>query len=119
MTLLIVEDNAEMRRLIKSLVAGVAEEVYERNDGSQALAAYEQLHPDWVLMDIEMPEWDGLAATRQIVAAFPDARVVIVTQYDNAALREAARLAGACGYVQKDNLLTLRAILEPGDALKP
>ncbi|MGH9838430.1 MAG: response regulator [Blastocatellia bacterium] len=83
----------------------------ECSDGVQALDAYRQHHPDWVLMDIKMKEMDGLAATRQIKAAFPQARIVIVTGYDDARLREAARSAGACAYVHKENLLELRQIL--------
>jgi CheY-like chemotaxis protein len=111
MKMLIVEDNAVMRRLLRSLLAGLTEEIHECTDGSQALAAYRQFLPDWVLMDIEMPELDGLAATRQLLAAFPDARVVIVTQHDNAKFREAAFRSGACGFVAKDNLLELRTLV--------
>jgi len=67
--------------------------------------------PDWVLMDIDLPEVDGINATRQIVAAHPEARVVIVTSYDDAGLRETARSAGACEYVVKENLIEIRCIL--------
>jgi len=49
-----------------------------------------------VLMDIDLPEVDGISATRQIVSAGPGARVMIVTNYDDAVLRETARSAGAC-----------------------
>lgn len=109
--LLIVEDNAVMRRLLRGLMVNLADEIRECTDGSLALAAYREFQPDWVLMDIEMPRLDGLAATRQILAAFPDARVVIVTHYDSANFREAARAAGACGFVSKENLLVLPALI--------
>src|SRR5262245_29713711 len=88
--LLIVDDSNEMRRLIAALVSDLAESVVECSDGAEALAAYTEHHPDWVLMDIKMPHVDGIAATRQIVAAFATARVMIVTDYDDAKLREAA-----------------------------
>jgi DNA-binding NarL/FixJ family response regulator len=55
---------------------------------------------------------DGIQATRQIKAADPAAKIVIVTDYDDDALRAAAMRAGACGYALKDNLLDLVRLLE-------
>ncbi len=111
MTILIVEDSESMRQLIKKLVGDLTEAFTECSDGAQALGAYRQYQPDWVLMDIKMKEMDGLAATREIKTAFPKARIVIVTSYDDAWLRKAAQSAGACAYVHKENLLGLRQIL--------
>ncbi len=111
MTLLIVDDNQDVRRMIRSLIEDLMTEVHECEDGAQAVAAYDQHRPDWVLMDIEMREMDGIAATRHIVAAFPEAKVCIVTNYDDTRLREASRRAGACEYVVKENLLRLRELL--------
>ena len=62
-------------------------------------------------MDIEMKTLDGISATRQIKRTFPDARIVMVTEYDNDDWREEARRAGACEYVLKENLFALRRIL--------
>src|SRR5712691_9670474 len=111
MSILIVEDNEPMRQMIKELLGDLTEAFTECGDGAQALEAYRQYRPDWVLMDIKMEEMDGLAATRQIKAAFPEARIIVVTGYDDAKLREAAYSAGACAYVRKENLLELRRIL--------
>lgn len=111
MKILIVEDSTQMRRLIKSIVGDLAEVIDECTDGSEALAAYTEQCPDWVLMDIKMKEVDGITATRNIMALFPEAHVMIVTDYDDEKLREAARSAGACGYVVKENLFALRRIL--------
>lgn len=55
---------------------------------------------------------DGITATRRIVQTFPTARIVIVTHYDDVRLRNAAREAGACGYVLKDNLIEVRRFFE-------
>ncbi|HKP36887.1 MAG TPA: response regulator transcription factor [Pyrinomonadaceae bacterium] len=110
-TLLIVEDNRAMRNLIRSIVADVATDISECSDGSEALSAYRRCRPDWVLMDIGMPQMDGIAATNQIKAAFPEAKVVIVTDHDNDKLRNAASVAGACAYVLKEDLLVLREVL--------
>ena len=98
--------------MIKSLVAGLADEIREYTDGAEALPAYAVERPDVVLMDIEMKTMDGITATRRIVTADSSARVIIVTDYDQLDLREAAHEAGACGYVVKDNLLDLLALLE-------
>ena len=111
MTLLIVDDNISVRRLIRSIVASVAEEIHECESGMTALAAYLEYHPDFVLMDIEMKDLDGIAATMQIKAAHPSAKIIMVTNYDDAELREAARHAGACAYVLKHSLLEVNTVL--------
>lgn len=103
-----------MRRLIRNIVADLADSIEEREDGAAALPAYAELLPDWVLMDVRMRETDGLTATRQIKSAFPDAKVLIVTDYADRRTREAAHLSGACAFVVKDNLLDLRSILTDG-----
>ena len=111
MNFLIVEDNDNMRRMIRSLVSEFAGETYECRDGREALAAYAEHLPDWVLMDIRMNEVDGITATRQLKAAFPDANIIIVTDYNDAELRRSAREAGAREYVVKEHLLDLLRIL--------
>ncbi|HXG66146.1 MAG TPA: response regulator transcription factor [Blastocatellia bacterium] len=112
MKLLIVEDNPTVRRMMKNIVGRLAEEIHECGDGGEALAAYLAHRPDFVLMDIAMGAVDGIAATRQIRAADPAAQVIVVTNYDEADLREAARQAGACGYVLKENLFDVRRLLQ-------
>jgi len=119
MNFLIVEDSDPMRRAIRNFIEGLVESlsndkgcrIFECSDGAQALAEYAKHRPDWVLMDIKMKHVDGLAATRQITTLFPEARIVIVTSYDEASFRDEARQAGACGYVLKENLLELESIL--------
>jgi CheY-like chemotaxis protein len=63
--LLIVEDNAEMRRLLQRMLADLAEEFAECDDGGEALKAYASSRPDWVLMDIEMKVMDGSRPPRR------------------------------------------------------
>ncbi len=108
---LIVDDSRPMRELIKMTLAGVAEVVGECADGADALGCYEANRPDWVLMDWEM-RTDGLTATRRIIKAHPEARILIVTQHYDAGLRDAAIEAGARGFVLKDDLLALGSFLQ-------
>jgi CheY-like chemotaxis protein len=117
MKLLIVDDNAAMRSLIRSLVADLADDIVECDDGAAAVLAFaaqqsEGVLPDWVLMDLRMQPMDGLQATRAIRAQCPAARVVIVTSYNDARLRAEATRCGAYGYVLKEDLLTLRHLLQ-------
>jgi CheY-like chemotaxis protein len=111
MKVLIVDDSKPMRRMIKTFLADLTAEVVECGDGSEALAAYRQHQPDVVLMDLKMVKMDGLEATRQIKQSFPEARIVIVSQWEEVSLREQALLAGAEAYVGKSDLEPLRQIL--------
>ena len=111
MKLLIIDDSSQMRREVKLFVRDLAEEISECSDGAEALAAYAAAQPDWVLMDIVMTGMDGLTATRKLKATHPEARIVILTSYDDAELRTAAQSAGACDYVTKENLNEVRRIL--------
>lgn len=106
--LLIVEDNASMRRLIKSVVEDLAVNIHECDDGAKALAAYEAHCPEWILMDVEMQEKDGFTATKEIMQAHPEAKVLILTKYSTQRMREEAEKAGAREYVLKENLLSIR-----------
>jgi CheY-like chemotaxis protein len=111
MSLLIVDDDQRMRHLIRSIVADLADPITECGDGAEAQRCYAEQQPDWVLMDVVMPEVGGLEATRQIRASDPAARIVMVTGHESESLRAAAERAGACAYVSKENLLDLRRIL--------
>jgi len=112
MKVMIVDDSKPVRRLIATFLRDLVDEFVECPDGSQALKAYTEHQPDLVLMDIEMKQVNGLEATRAIKTAFPKAHVYVVSQWDSPALREAAKIAGAEGYVSKVSLQPLRSFFK-------
>jgi CheY-like chemotaxis protein len=109
--ILIADDDARMRQVVKQIVAGLASEVYEASDGGEAVAVCAAQRPDWVLMDLRMKPMDGLRATVEITTRFPGTHAAIVSQYDEAELRVEEARVGACAYVLKENLHELPGIL--------
>lgn len=109
---LLVDDNARARAMLREYLHDDAGEFCECEDGADAVAAYSNFQPDWVLMDFEMKRVDGFTATRHILAQFPQAAVLIVTNHDGQELRAEAGAAGARGFVLKDDLPALTAFLQ-------
>jgi len=112
MKILVVEDNREMRRLIKSMIAEIADEIYEAGDGAEAAALYPVVRPDWVLMDIFMKPTDGLTAAAAIKIADPAAKIAFVSTDTDKRTRQAARNAGGTAFFGKDDLLGLLEFLK-------
>jgi CheY-like chemotaxis protein len=110
--ILIAEDNPLMRKMIRSLVEDLACEILECADGEAAINLYEKHLPAWVLMDVSMRPLDGLSATRTIIERFQTARIVIVTDHDDAETRRSAFEAGASDFFGKDFLLPLRDLIK-------
>lgn len=91
---MIADDSFQIRRMIRCCVLRIGGEVYECGDGGAALEAFVRHRPDWVLMDIKIPVMDGIKATRRIRASDSVARIIIVTNYNDALLRIEAMKAG-------------------------
>jgi DNA-binding NarL/FixJ family response regulator len=102
--LVLVDDHHLLRRGFRSLLADEPdlEVVGEASNGHEAIELCQRLHPDFVLMDVRMPEMDGLAATREIKREHPDIAVLIMTMHENTDYLLEALDAGAAGYVLKD-----------------
>jgi len=109
---LIADDSERIRRGLRGLLelADDIEAIAEASDGVQAVSLATQLEPDVVLMDIAMPEMDGIEATRRIRAARLPVRVLVVTGLPGQ--EETARRAGADGLLVKDSdpLEIIRAV---------
>jgi DNA-binding NarL/FixJ family response regulator len=93
----------------------------EAADGAEAVTAVRRLRPDVVLMDIRMPNMDGLEAARQILAQAPACRVIMLTTFDLDAYVYAALAAGASGFLLKDvtpaHIAAAVRLVDTGDAL--
>lgn len=102
--ILIVDDQRLMRDGLRILLEMEPDMtvVGEAENGREALAAYAALNPDVVLMDIRMPEMDGVAAIHQLRRQWPDVRVIILTTFDDDEYVFEGLRAGALGYLLKD-----------------
>ena len=117
--LLVVDDHAFMRAGIKAILHRDAslEVVGEAQDGQQALECCRELRPDLILMDVSMPDMDGIEATRAIKTEFPQTSVLIFTAHADHRLLMDAVKAGAAGYLLKGGdikhvLDAVRAVLD-------
>jgi DNA-binding NarL/FixJ family response regulator len=102
--LIIVDDHEIARSGLRTMLATEPSwrVVGEATNGAEGLALCRRLVPDLVLMDVRMPDMDGIAATRAITAELPDTRVIITTMYEDPDYLQRALEAGAVGYVLKD-----------------
>jgi DNA-binding NarL/FixJ family response regulator len=100
---LIVDDDKLMRAGLRAVLSsdeGI-EVVGEADDGRAAIDSARRLHPDVILMDVRMPEMDGITATREVLEAAPDCRVVIVTTFEEDDYVFGGLAAGASGFLLK------------------
>ena len=110
-TCLIADDHPDFRKVLRDFLPEVTSQVWESENGAEAVATYEREHPDLVLMDISMPEMNGIEATREIVRRHPDAQVIIVTNFDDPTARDEATAAGAVGFICKSKLTDLIPVI--------
>ena len=101
--ILVVDDHPSFRHLLRTFLELNPnwEVCGEASDGCEAVTKTTELHPDIVLMDLDMPRLNGLEATRQIHKHSPSIRILILTLHDNSILPQIARNSGAQGYVLK------------------
>ena len=121
--ILIVDDQQLIRSGLAMVLgaAGGLQVVGEAGDGIEAVAAAARLEPDVILMDVQMPRMDGIAATREITRAHPSSRVIILTTFDVDAYAFGGLEAGASGFLLKDSstedILSAVHAVAAGDAV--
>ncbi len=122
-SVLVADDQQMVRAGFRMLLGGEEDldVVAEASNGNEAVYQAARFSPDVILMDIRMPELDGLEATRRILAADPAARVLILTTFDLDEYVYEALRAGASGFVLKDDppeqLLAAIRVVAGGEAL--
>jgi DNA-binding NarL/FixJ family response regulator len=107
-TVLIVDDNAQLRALMREIVAEASDlqVVGEAADGAEAMQLVQALRPAIVLLDLIMPQVNGLEVLRWIKVEHPETKVIIVTVHDEDAYRQAAEASGADAFLLKKTLVT-------------
>jgi Response regulator containing a CheY-like receiver domain and an HTH DNA-binding domain len=124
--ILLADDHAMVRQGFRLILSSQPdmEIIGEVGNGHEALQAVEKLQPDLVVMDVAMPELNGIEATRRITAAFPRTRILALSMHkDSVYVREILR-AGARGYLLKDSidsdlLAAVRAVAKGEGYLSP
>jgi DNA-binding NarL/FixJ family response regulator len=119
---LVVDDQELVRAGFTAILSREGIDVVgEAADGLEAVARATELSPDVVLMDVRMPRLDGIEATRRVLAARPETRVVVLTTFDLDEYVYRAVHAGACGFLLKDiapdDLVHAVRVAHRGDAL--
>lgn len=114
MTIMIIEDNVKMRTLITKLLESELldlQTIILCDSGKKAIELYHKNNPDWVIMDIDIKNLDGLAAAQRIIEIDPNAKIIILSQYDDLEYKQSAMELGAVDYVNKENLNLITTIL--------
>lgn len=125
-TILIADDHPLFRQSVRTVLENEAdfEVVGEASDGAETVKLADELHPDVVLMDITMPELDGLEATRRIKAAHPEIAVLVLTIHNDEEHTVEILEAGAAGYLTKsvfgeDIVHSIRGVVSGEMVLSP
>ena len=111
--LMIIDDNARFRTLVRTIVATPTDEILELDDGIAVNENYAAFHPDWVLMDVKMKQVNGLQATRRLIQRFPDAQVVILSNHTSKRIVAKGLQVGARAYLSKEDIFAVQKIIHP------
>jgi DNA-binding NarL/FixJ family response regulator len=110
----VVDDHAEIRRLVRVMLHRPPEWecVGEAGDGMVGVELVKQLQPHIVVMDIDMPGLDGIAATKQITSNVPHSRVIAFSSHMDTSTRTAMHEAGSVAFVPKHDIFNLADVIE-------
>lgn len=103
-TVLVVDDEAHIRKFVSMMIESLGGAVvFQAANGREALQIYEREKPDLVLLDVNMPRFDGLQTLRELKHLYPACTVVMLTSLVNRQTVEECLHLGAVGYLRKDN----------------
>jgi DNA-binding NarL/FixJ family response regulator len=124
--ILLADDHQIMRDGLRSLIAKQSdmEVVAEAENGRTAIKLTRKLRPDVIVMDINMPDLNGIDASRQIVTEFPDTKIIVFSMYTDHQFVAGALKAGVSGYLQKDSAFeelerAIRSVISDQTYLSP
>jgi DNA-binding NarL/FixJ family response regulator len=104
-TVVVVDDHPSFRRCAAALLAAEGFEVVgEAEDGASALSAAELLRPDFVVLDVQLPDIDGFEVARRLLAARPELPIILVSSRDRSQYGSLIEASGARGFVAKGEL---------------
>jgi len=126
-TILIVDDEAHIRKFVTLILRSIGvTHVVEAPNGAEAVTTYQRINPDVVLLDVNMPQMDGIETLRKLKEIDPDCFAVMLTSLANRSTVEQALSLGAANYIRKDTpkdeiAKALRETLESafGDSEEP
>ena len=101
-TIMIADDSDAIRLVLKDILAiGDHTVSGDAVDGAEAVQLFSQLNPDLLLLDLAMPKKDGLTVTKEIIARYPTAKIILITASDDQKIIQACLDAGAMSYISK------------------
>lgn len=114
-TALIVDDNIKMRAAVQKILKAQSKNkitrIIECENGKEATELYTLHKPEWTIMDIKMPVMDGLEASKTILQSYPEAKIIILTQYNDPEYCELAQKIGIKAFVLKENLADISTLI--------
>ena len=115
--ILVVDDNAYTRQMLTAILVPEGHEVIGATDAQELIKLYEDNNPDLVMLDVVMPDVDGITAAKELLGAHPEARIIIESAQQANQLQKEAEDMGIIGYVPKPfDVETITAVIK--EALK-
>jgi len=111
MTVLLVDDHHGIRELEKSIFSSLFDTFYESTSGENAITIYKTYKPDWVLMDYKMRGITGIEAVKKIKENDGGAKIIMVSQFEDADLKKKAFDSGVVAFIPKEKLSAIKNII--------
>jgi len=111
-TLLIADDHAEFRKAIRQVLQDVPVACSEASSGNEAVQLFKEQHHDWVILDVRMPDGGGISAAKAIRELEPNARVILISQWNDEECEIAAEEVGAIRFLNKEDVCLLPKIIQ-------